>query len=569
MDMNFDTENGPENPFCYRDFMAWGGDFQTWGSTFRMQRPRLPAKQSGRKMILLNPASFQPFRFLDLPPELRLYIYKIHLIHRRGFVRLFDRFCPRLRSPTPTNLGGNLLLCCRQINEEATKVLYGGNTFLILPVSKERVYWGRRDFLDGTNPLTAPADRLLRHIGTENRSLIRKVEIQLSNPVEHSITEFYSMVSLLPNLQSIVYFFDWWTCFTASYNEFFANALPTFKLEPWYQRFFAKMPKAARVTFDITFPKHDLEDGEKCSCAKGLLREALDLQYPFGIALGESYYRQKESLDQAMYYNAQEEKEQRLMALGREVDFLDEPLELARIAQLSKGEWDDESVCCCCGDQDSIKALGEEIPGIFQGPDRGVNEDDRQYMDRKINEWFDDGCFDDDNDVNSPPKFQLTGQIADSGTDYEVPDLKLFDPFEFKDQYRLELYNESGRNTVAKWNWLLLDPNDDESYDSSDEDGDSSDDDQIMTDVNDVMQQREQTPADLKAADLRFHDPFVDGTQQTLKIVRRSDDAGTSWAIRPPEYFDPFEDGKQLILGIRKDMMEGHFIWSLCKKIQS
>ncbi len=69
------------------------------------------------------------FRLLDLPAELRLKIYELHLVSSPHVVVDLEpknsrRIAPRLR----------LLQTCRRVHDEAYPVFYGGHTFRLFPV---------------------------------------------------------------------------------------------------------------------------------------------------------------------------------------------------------------------------------------------------------------------------------------------------------------------------------------------------------------------------------------------------------------------------------------------------
>lgn len=77
--------------------------------------------------------SFRPTSFFDLPPELRIKVYGCLLVAP-------DPISMEIRGDeTPNKLHPEILRTCRQINEEASAVLYGTNEFFI-----ERIY--------GSNP---------------------------------------------------------------------------------------------------------------------------------------------------------------------------------------------------------------------------------------------------------------------------------------------------------------------------------------------------------------------------------------------------------------------------------
>ena len=116
-----------------------------------------------------------PFKILDLPIELRLLIYRLIFIGRTTTHR-FHRIetCKRILTssrqpaqPTPPLLNYkyfNLLQKCRQINREASEVLYGQNAF-VLRMAPPSI----RGF--------PSSYRFLQNIGLENSRLLRHVKV--------------------------------------------------------------------------------------------------------------------------------------------------------------------------------------------------------------------------------------------------------------------------------------------------------------------------------------------------------------------------------------------------------
>ncbi|CAK3969518.1 Hypothetical predicted protein [Lecanosticta acicola] len=79
-----------------------------------------------------------PFRFLDLPPELRMRVYPYLLEEDRG-ISIRHSKTTKLKARaigtywTPLNMPVALLATCKIINKEATPVLYGNNSFSVDP----------------------------------------------------------------------------------------------------------------------------------------------------------------------------------------------------------------------------------------------------------------------------------------------------------------------------------------------------------------------------------------------------------------------------------------------------
>lgn len=73
------------------------------------------------------------FRFLDLPPELRLRVYSYLLVENGsilpGSVGVITRVVTKKKNTRIQNMTVGLLRTCKMICEEATPVLYGENLF--------------------------------------------------------------------------------------------------------------------------------------------------------------------------------------------------------------------------------------------------------------------------------------------------------------------------------------------------------------------------------------------------------------------------------------------------------
>lgn len=87
----------------------------------------------------------QPFRFLDLPAEIRIKIYRQHLL----MDETIDLHPSNARLLLVDRL--SLLQSCRQIFEECYRIFYGGNVFRVFPTHGD-FFRGQRTLLGMLSP---------------------------------------------------------------------------------------------------------------------------------------------------------------------------------------------------------------------------------------------------------------------------------------------------------------------------------------------------------------------------------------------------------------------------------
>ena len=107
-----------------------------------------------KSVSALSDGRSRPFRFLNLPGELRNRIYRLHLLCDQVIdldPNNYRRIAPRL----------GLLLVSRHVHDEASKIFYGENPFRIFP----RYSYCRRSLLTRLSP--------------RYRSAIRSLELRL------------------------------------------------------------------------------------------------------------------------------------------------------------------------------------------------------------------------------------------------------------------------------------------------------------------------------------------------------------------------------------------------------
>ncbi|KAI4095889.1 MAG: hypothetical protein LQ339_007127 [Xanthoria mediterranea] len=159
-----------------RDSNTWDGLPHLGGSSLY----RYYSSSSYRHLLPEIPSpsidlDLPPFKFLDLPIELRHLIYRLIFIghttiHRFHRIETCNRVPTSFRQPTKPNHPllnykyFNLLQTCRQINREASEVLYSQNTFVLRMAPPSM----------GGFPLSY---RFLQSIGPDNCRLLRHVKL--------------------------------------------------------------------------------------------------------------------------------------------------------------------------------------------------------------------------------------------------------------------------------------------------------------------------------------------------------------------------------------------------------
>jgi hypothetical protein len=188
-----------------------------------------------------------PFRFLDLPRELRDKIYELVFPSDRGFVRFFNKYSPQEGKIRPTNMKINLLFSCRQIYTEALPILYKVNTFCISSlVSKEFELVHHRN-VEVYHPNQNA--KWLTTMPLAGRQAVLNLEMRIPAPhYDAPKMEHYDYMSdFFPKLQKLTLFAD----SNMETHEFGRAELE--KLITFYTGFKARLPIAAVTELDLSF----------------------------------------------------------------------------------------------------------------------------------------------------------------------------------------------------------------------------------------------------------------------------------------------------------------------------
>ena len=130
--------------------------------------------------------------FLDLPPELRNNVYRYCLVSPRR-LQVYKRLGPACSNRT--TLTPQLLVCCRQIRDEATAILYGENT-ICLPEGLATAGY---------------AAEFVKQIGRDNAELVLHLELSIAYLNEDGIRRlFEALKQNMHNLQDLTLKFSTW-----------------------------------------------------------------------------------------------------------------------------------------------------------------------------------------------------------------------------------------------------------------------------------------------------------------------------------------------------------------------
>ena len=186
-----------------------------------------------------------PFRFLDLPRELRDKIYELVFPSHRGFVRFFNKNDPEGGEIRRANMKINLLFSCRQIYTEALPTLYKVNTFCIsMLVSKTFELVLHRN-VEVHHPNQNA--KWLTTMPVAGRQAVLHLEMRIpAHEYDGPQLEHYDdMSAFFPRLQKLTLFAD---SHLIGYRDTSLEELITF-----YTGFKARLPIAAVTELDLSF----------------------------------------------------------------------------------------------------------------------------------------------------------------------------------------------------------------------------------------------------------------------------------------------------------------------------
>ena len=185
-----------------------------------------------------------PFRFLDLPRELRDKIYEQVFPSHRGFVRFFNKYAPQEGEIRPTNMKVNLLYSCRQIYTEALPILYKVNTFCLSPLVSKTSELGHHSNVDVHEPNQNA--KWLTSMPLAGRQAVSHLEMRIPTPGYDSpkLEHYDDMSAFFPKLQKLTLFAD---SHLIGYRDTSLEELITF-----YTGFKARLPIAAVTELDLS-----------------------------------------------------------------------------------------------------------------------------------------------------------------------------------------------------------------------------------------------------------------------------------------------------------------------------
>lgn len=154
----------------------------------------------------------ETFKFLDLPPELRNRIYKIHLEEERSLT--LTRGNLSLTIPT---LGVNLLRCCKQIYNEAASYVKPRYGCLVMTLQTPINDWHSENFMD-------VLDERVHFRDLSSSMLANVVKLRLDIPVcstntDHPLRPTSLRLPVMKHLRCIEAYFHLQGCSAQPYRR--------------------------------------------------------------------------------------------------------------------------------------------------------------------------------------------------------------------------------------------------------------------------------------------------------------------------------------------------------------